>query len=147
MAEISLRRKKKPTVPDNSSNLEVVFEDTANPLLDENGNPKLTSILGEDGNPAPEYPEFVVNVSIPEGSIIDATLVESLMSEALAKGTLQAQERANKHELQAVLKPFLEAYDIEIPVEMFTGKVAEAVEYAKVVEPEVIEPVIIEKSL
>ncbi len=111
MAEVILRRKKIPYVPDNSSNIVVVFEDIANPLLDEQGNVILTSTLSDDGNPLPEYPEIVVNVPIPEGTAIDAVLIESLMSDALAAGTQQAQERVNRQELRAAIKPLLDVYE------------------------------------
>lgn len=122
MAEISLRRKKIPYIPDNSSNIVVVFEDIANPLTDEDGNTR---------NPIPEYPEIVISIPIPVDSIIDSALVGTLMAQALDAGTLQAQERANRLELKNALKPLLVAYDSETPAEMFVGEVTGATSYIK----------------
>lgn len=138
MAEISLRRKKIPHIPDNSSNIVVLFEDIANPLTDENGNIKLTSELGDDGNPLPEYPEIPVSIQIPENTSIDISdtvalksLIESLMSEAVTRGSQQAQERANKLELRSVLKPLIAEYVEKSPEDVFAGQVEGVTEYLK----------------
>jgi hypothetical protein len=116
MAEISLRLKQTPVVPDFESCVYALYEDTANPL--------------ETG----EFPEIPIRVQITAGTEATTENVESIMAEALEKAKNEAQEKANKRDLQLAFKPLLANYAENAPEELFTGKVAEVTEYVKIID-------------
>lgn len=111
MAEISLKLKRHPVVPDFEAYIAVTYEDTATPL--------------ESG----EFPETSIKIPIPEGFEASPENIEALMAAALEQAKIEAQEKANKKDLQAVLNPLLADYAESAPVEMFSGKVEAATQY------------------
>lgn len=98
MPTIRLRRMK-ATTPDEGRVLTLVWEDRANPLIDESGNIIYTSKFNEAGNLIPAYPEFAVNVALPYSLPADQTelqaLVIGLKDQALESAKIAAQKRAN----------------------------------------------------
>ena len=109
MAEISLKLKRPPVVPDFETHVYTVYEDIANPL--------------DSG----EFPEIPVKIQITAEATEE--YIETIMSEALEKAKLDAQEKANKKELQTVFNSLLADYADKAPVELFKGTVEGVSEY------------------
>lgn len=116
MAEISLRLKRAPIVPDFENSVYVVYEDIANPL--------------ESG----EFPETSVKITVPESFEPTPENIEILMESALEQAKIEAQEKANKKDLQAVLNPLLADYAESVTEEVFSGVVAEVTQYVSIPE-------------
>lgn len=120
-ASIKLERKN-VVIPDNSLQLHVKYMDLANPLTDESGNTIYTSEVDDAGNLIPEYPEYTIDIDIPEDSTPSADLITSLISQALDSAKIKAQNHANKEEKKKALKPYVENVATLTPVE-FEGTV------------------------
>lgn len=119
--EIKLKRKDL-AIPDGTLKLHVKYLDIANPLLDSDGNPIQTSELGTDGSPVYEYPEYSIDIDIPDEAAASTEAITALIAEALEDAKIKAQTRANKEERKALLKPFVDALAELNPVE-FEGTV------------------------
>ena len=98
VTDIKLVRKK-ANMPDFGRNLTIVYREKNFPLTDEVGNVIHSDELGENGEPLPQYSEFIVNVAVPDviptGAANKQALVDDLKTQAdtIAKGI--AQKRAN----------------------------------------------------
>lgn len=115
-ASIKLERKK-VDLPDDSLKLHIVYQDIATPLTDETGNIIYTSKVDENGQLIPEYPEYVVDIDIPDDATPSADLITSLISQALDSAKIKAQCHANNEEKKKALKPFVDNIADLTPVE------------------------------
>jgi hypothetical protein len=108
MTTVNLIRKK-ISIPDDGLTLQVVWEDQGNPLIDESGTAIKTSDLGSDGQPIPEYPEFVEMVPIPTNINPDQEALEALILTTQPNALSRAQTRADIIDIKAPLIPIIDA--------------------------------------
>lgn len=110
-SDIKLVRKK-ASVSDFGRNLIFVYREMNFPLTDETGVVKFTSEIGADGNPIPEYYDFVVSVAIPSPMpttvALRQAMLNDLKAQADAQAKLIAQKRANdivdKNKIKNIVK-------------------------------------------
>jgi len=126
MATIKLRRLR-ANAPDSGRNIVLTWEDRGNPMKDSAGNIKLTDVIGQNGLPIPEYPEFSIPVQIPYN--IPATtaersaLITSLKDQALEIAKIQAQKRANDAADKSILRSLITTLNTTLGID-FEGEVS-----------------------
>ncbi len=111
-----------PTNGNGNLKIHVKYLDIANPLTDESGNIQYTNVKGEDGSPVPAYPEYTLDIDVPEAAEPSTELITSLIAAELETVKIKAQMRANAEEKKKVLKPFVDKIAAVNPVE-FEGVV------------------------
>ena len=105
MATPNLILKEKPTVIDGEMKLRVPFEDQANPLTDETGAPKDSTVAG-----VYQLPEFIEYIDIPEGVTLDTKWLSDAVSLAYSQALPRAERRAAAGDVKTVLIPIIEDY-------------------------------------
>jgi hypothetical protein len=109
MASIKLRRLKANT-PDEGRSIQVVWQDIANPLRDENGVIRRSEIMNAAGTALiPYYPEFGETVAIPNPAPTTQEAIDALIAPALENVKIRAQVRANNTEAKTSIRTFVNA--------------------------------------
>jgi len=105
MATPDLILKEKPTVIDGEMKLRVPFEDAANPLTDETGAPKDSTVAG-----VYQLPEFIEYIDIPEGVTLDTKWLSDAVSLAYSQALPRAERRAAAGDVKSILIPVIDDY-------------------------------------
>jgi len=105
MATPNLILKGKPTVIDGERRLRVPFEDSTNPLTDETGIPKDSTVAG-----AYQLPEFIEYIEIPAEMEPSVENIELLVSQAYTQALPKAEARAGAGDVKAGWIPVIEDY-------------------------------------
>ena len=105
MAIPDLILKEKPTVIDGEMKLRVPFEDPANPLTDENGAPKDSTVAG-----VYQLPEFIEYIDIPPDTTLDTNWLSDAVSLAYSQALPKAEKRAAAGDIKSALIPVIEDY-------------------------------------
>lgn len=112
MTTIKLKRLK-VNMPDDGRSIRVVWQDVANPVRDENGVIKRTSIINPvTGLLIPEYPEFEEIIAIPSPAPLTQDEIDDLIAPALENVKIRAQVRANNQADKTSIRTFVNALNL-----------------------------------
>lgn len=109
------------TVPDSGNSISFIVIDEANPLVDEKGNPIMTSVPDGNGKPTPEYKEYVVTVPIPVDFDVTTGDLESLIDNGITETTERIASRIDGLTRRDILRDRLSTIFTARPVVEYEG--------------------------
>lgn len=133
MTDVKLNRISKNVTTDGQ--LRCVFIDKLHPLTDEDGNPRLTGEVDEEGNLLPVYEYAILCINVTPADVTEAAIQEAL-GRATDQAMARAKTNAEKQEKRLALKSLMDTSPVDDPSTVYVGD-AEA--YIPSVEPTVPE--------